>query len=174
MMLAAAGTSLKRTLQLDNLDQRITSDIYEWCYEIVGLYGHSFKPILEFALSVSAAMKDIGAKRPIGMFSWFLLVGGIIRGISPSIGGVVSKRQAMEGEFRRVHSRLIAHAEEIAFLKGASAEEQLLNDRFDDMVTLYGGHNLKYLSKKLFDEFLKFGPAGWRHIVHVRFCCDPT
>ena len=44
----SSSRSQKR-LQLDNLDQRITSDIYEWCYKIVGLYGHSFKPILDFA-----------------------------------------------------------------------------------------------------------------------------
>ena len=54
------GSSSSSVVSLDNLDQRITSDIYEFCFEIVGLYGHSFKPLLEFLLSLSAAMHDIG------------------------------------------------------------------------------------------------------------------
>jgi hypothetical protein len=37
---------------LDNLDGRITSDISEFASTIALLYGHSFKPILEFMLSL--------------------------------------------------------------------------------------------------------------------------
>lgn len=167
--------STSSTISLDNLDQRITSDIYEFCYEIVGLYGHSFKPLLEFVLSLSAAMSDIGPKRPLAMFGWFFVIGGIISVSSPRIGRVVAQKQAMEGEFRRVHSRLIAHAEEIAFLRGSDAEKALLNQRFDDMVTIIGGHNLKYLWKKMFDEFLKFqAPLVGGIAVHVPFLLRPS
>jgi ABC-type uncharacterized transport system fused permease/ATPase subunit len=155
---------------LDNLDQRIASDIYEFCFEVVGLYGHSFKPLLEFLLSISVAMNDIGAKRPLAMFGWFFVVGGMISVASPRIGAVVAERQEAEGEFRRVHTRLIAHAEEIAFLRGSDAEKALLNSRFDDMVTQYGSHNLKYLAKKVFDELLKFqAPLVGGIAVHIPF-----
>ena len=106
---------------LDNLDQRIASDVFEFSDEVVGLYGHSFKPFLEFVLSLSSAMSDIGPTRPLAMFGWFFVVGGMISIASPRIGTVVAERQATEGEFRRVHSRLIAHAEEIAFLRGSEA-----------------------------------------------------
>ena len=66
-------------------------------------------------------MSDIGPTRPLAMFGWFFVVGGMISIASPRIGTVVAERQATEGEFRRVHSRLIAHAEEIAFLRGSEA-----------------------------------------------------
>tara|TARA_B110000090_G_scaffold191507_1_gene224195 strand:- start:837 stop:1679 length:843 start_codon:yes stop_codon:yes gene_type:complete len=109
------------------------------------------------------------------MFGWFFIVGGVISVSSPRIGRVVAQKQAMEGEFRRVHSRLIAHAEEIAFLRGADAEKTLLNQRFDDMVTTFGGHNLKYLWKKMFDEFLKYqAPLIGGIAVHVPFLLRPS
>jgi hypothetical protein len=43
--------------QLDNLDGRITSDICEFANNVALLYGHSFKPILEFFLSLWEASK---------------------------------------------------------------------------------------------------------------------
>ena len=94
----SSSSSSSSVVSLDNLDQRITSDIYEFCYEIVGLYGHSFKPLLEFVLSLSAAMHDIGPKRPLAMFGWFFIVGGVISVSSPRIGRVVAQKQAIEGE----------------------------------------------------------------------------
>ena len=175
VMQSYGGSSGSGGLSLDNLDQRITSDVEQFCFEVVQLYGHSFKPLLEFVLSLSAAMHDIGPKRPLAMFGWFFVVGGIISISSPRIGSVVAQQQSMEGEFRRVHSRLIAHAEEIAFLKGSSAECALLNRSFDDMVTTFGGHNLKFLWKKMFDEFLKFqAPLVGGIAVHVPFLLRPT
>ena len=69
------GSSSSSVVSLDNLDQRITSDIYEFCFEIVGLYGHSFKPLLEFLLSLSAAMHDIGKAPGI---EWQLLGVGLL------------------------------------------------------------------------------------------------
>ena len=69
------GGSSSSVVSLDNLDQRITSDIYEFCFEIVGLYGHSFKPLLEFLLSLSAAMHDIGKTPGI---EWQLLGVGLL------------------------------------------------------------------------------------------------
>ena len=139
------------------------------------LYGHSFKPLLEFLLSLSVAIRDIGAKRPLGMYAWFLLIGGFVGAISPRIGVVIANRQQLEGEFRRVHTRLITHAEEIAFLGGADAERILLDQRFEDMVTSFGGHNLQLLIKKFLDQLLKFqGPLVGGIIIHVPFLLRPS
>ena len=109
------------------------------------------------------------------MFSWFFVVGGFLSAISPRISEVVASRQELEGQFRRVHARLISHAEEIAFLGGADAERNLLDQSFDDMVTVFGGHNLKFLMKKMFDQLLKFqGPLIGGIAVHVPFLLRPS
>ena len=41
---------------------------------------------------------------------------------------LVARQAALEAEFRRGHSRLIAHAEEVALMDGGAREEELLND----------------------------------------------
>ena len=38
------------------------------------------------------------------------------------LGRMVAREQALEGGFRHTHARLIAHAEEVALLKGAARE----------------------------------------------------
>ena len=49
-------------------------------------------------------------------------------------------------------------------------ERTLLDRLFEDMVTQYGGHNLKYLWKKMFDELLKFqAPLVGGIAVHIPF-----
>lgn len=39
----------------------------------------------------------------------------------------VAIEQALEGDFRYSHSRVIAHSEEIAFYKGADREKAIVN-----------------------------------------------
>lgn len=53
-----------------------------------------------------------------------------LRQISPPFGKYTSQEQALEGDFRYRHARLIMHAEEIAFYDGARQEKKILNDAF--------------------------------------------
>lgn len=72
--------------QLDNLDGRITSDIDLFCVKLAKLYGHSFKPILEFSLSLWEASKDLGLKRPLYLFGWSMLVNQLMAPLQPASG----------------------------------------------------------------------------------------
>ena len=53
---------------------------------------------------------------------------GTLRAMS-LLGPMVAREAALEGGFRHQHARLIAHAEEIALLKGGEREKDLLNAR---------------------------------------------
>ena len=53
-------TAVLRDGGLDNVDQRIVADIDAFSREAAFLYGHSFKPILEFTLSLTEAAKELG------------------------------------------------------------------------------------------------------------------
>jgi ATP-binding cassette subfamily D (ALD) protein 3 len=60
---------------------------------------------------------------------------------------VTAQEQKLEGEFRYTHSRIITHAEEIAFYKGSDTEKQGANKSFD---TIYRHVETgKYLSRWL-------------------------
>jgi hypothetical protein len=48
---------------LNQLDQRIVKDIDAFSKISAKMYGHSFKPVLEFILTLFEATKDIGLVR---------------------------------------------------------------------------------------------------------------
>ena len=115
-------TAVLRQGGLDNVDQRIVADIEEFSRETAFLYGHSFKPILEFTLSLTEAAKELGYSRPLALFASQIMITGVLRSIAPRLGPMVAREAALEVGFRHTHSRLIAHAEEIALLGGGDRE----------------------------------------------------
>ena len=167
-------TSVLKSGGLENLDQIICGDIHEFCFALTGLYGHSFKPILEFALTLSTSVRSLGWVRPFALFGFMGMVGAWVRRVSPSIATVVADSAALEGKFRHSHSRLIQHAEEIAFLNGSSAELRLLNSQLSSMLETFAHFNILRLGKKIADQFLKFqGPLAGGIFVHVPFLNNP-
>jgi len=56
--------------------------------------------------------------------------GTILRAISPPFGKYTAQEQKLEGDFRFNHSRIITHAEEIAFYGGSEREKSLVNSAF--------------------------------------------
>lgn len=46
---------------------------------------------------------------------------------------MISKQQKLEGDFRFHHSRLLMHAEEIAFYRGWDIERHSVNESFDNL-----------------------------------------
>lgn len=159
---------------IDNVDQRVAADIAEFSKEAAQLYGHSFKPILEFTMSLSEAAKELGYSRPLTLFASQVVIGGVLRGMAPKLGKMVAKEQQMEGEFRHRHSRLIAHAEEVAFLRGADAERALLNKSLADMVGTQRWHALQRIKKSVADNIGKFqGLLVGGVFVHIPFLMRP-
>lgn len=128
---------------LDNLDGRITADIALWCREIASLYGHSFKPALVFVLSLYEASKDLGLTRPLVLFSWSILSNILLSPLQPNTGRMIVESQQREGDFRHAHSRLIGHAEEIAFLNGKDTEKTVLNAHMTVLLDTLGIHAQK-------------------------------
>ena len=127
-------TAVLRSGGLDNVDQRIVADIDAFSKEAAFLYGHSFKPILEFTLSLTEAAKELGYSRPLALFGAQIFITAVLRQMAPSLGKMIAKEQALEGGFRHTHARLIAHAEEVALLGGAEREIGILDDGLKNLV----------------------------------------
>lgn len=59
-----------------------------------------------------------------------MIVGfGFLRAITPNLGALTSKEQALEGAFRFLHSRLRTHAESVAFFGGGDREKAMVQVR---------------------------------------------
>ena len=163
-------TAVLRDGGLDNVDQHIVADIDAFAKEAAFLYGHSFKPILEFTLSLTEAAKELGYSRPLALFGAQIFITAVLRQMSPSLGRMIAKEQALEGGFRHTHARLIAHAEEVALLGGAEREIGILDDGLKNLVVTQRWHALQRIRKSVADNVSKFqGLLVGSIFVHVPF-----
>ena len=163
-------TAVLRQGALDNVDQRIVADIDAFAKETAFLYGHSFKPILEFTLSLTEAAKELGYSRPLALFASQIIITGVLRSIAPRLGPMIAREAALEGGFRHTHARLIAHAEEIALLDGGKREIEILDEGLDNLVVTQRWHALQRIRKSVADNVSKFqGLLVGSIFVHVPF-----
>jgi len=51
----------------------------------------------------------------------------------PPFAKMTAEQQQLEGEFRSHHSRIINHAEEIAFYKGSERENEIIDNSFNNI-----------------------------------------
>ena len=151
-----SAATARRLDGLDNPDQRIVNNIADYAKKLAHLYGHSFTPILNFVLSLAEASKDIGFTRPVALIAWNSAASILLRAVSPKLAPMVSREQVLEGDFRRSHGRLLAHAEEVAFLQGAAAEHHLLDRSLQAMTDARSWHALVRVRKDLADQLFKF------------------
>ena len=160
---------------LEGAEQRICADIAAFSRETANLYGHSFKPALEFVLSVVTAASEIGYGRPLALFATQIGFAAALQGLTPSLGRMVAREAELEGKFRSAHSRLTAHAEEIAFLRGGDAERSILNSRLTALVTAQRIHSLKRIRRTISETIGRFqGLLVGGVFIHVPFLARET
>lgn len=144
--------------RIANPDQRLTNDTEKWANSLSSLYLNTTKPILDIILFSRKLAELVGWQGPAMTFAWYGFSGFIIKTISPSFGRLTAIEQQLEGEYRAIHTELLAHSEEIAFYNGADWERINIDKGFNK---LYKHIDLT-LSKKfwmgIFDSMLvKYG-----------------
>lgn len=155
---------------LDQIDQHIAADIDNFSSAAANIYGHSFKPLLEFILSLREASKDLGYARVAAVFALNGAVGTALRMAAPKAGRLVAREAELEGTFRHAHSRLIAHSEEVAFLRGQAAERTILDETLQLLSDTKARHQLVRIKKNVYEQFMKFfGLLSGGVFVHVPF-----
>jgi len=120
--------------RIQNIDQLLTQDIEKFSDSLIHLYSDIAKPLVDIGLFAYKLGESIGVEAPIWMLSYFFFGGLFLRAISPPFGRYVAIEQALEGDFRYSHSRVITHAEEIAFYGGGEREKEIVNSSFDRIV----------------------------------------
>lgn len=65
------------------------------------------------------------------MVGWYAISAAVIKMISPPFGRLTAIEQKLEGEYRSLHTELLAHSEEIAFYNGADWERKNIDAGFD-------------------------------------------
>ena len=117
--------------RIDNVDQRVTTDVEEFCDQGTEMFCNIFKPTLDVVLHTTYLVRDVGIYGPVVLAAYFALAVAAKLLCTPNFKRMVKRRSELVGNYRTAHSRLIAHAEEIAFYEGAGRERSIIRQRFD-------------------------------------------
>jgi len=120
--------------RIENADQRITTDVNNFCNAVSELYSNLSKPLLDIVLFGAQLYVAVGPTAPLAMTNFYVLTGLFLKVITPPFGKLAAQQASLEGNFRFCHNRLITNAEEIAFYGGEKIEHGILNVRYDKLV----------------------------------------
>ncbi|KAA8906634.1 ABC transporter transmembrane region 2-domain-containing protein [Sphaerosporella brunnea] len=138
-------------------DQFITSDLPLFCDNAAALYSSLGKPFLDLVVFNYQLYRALGGLSFAGIMVNYIGSAWMLRKLSPPFGKLAAAQGRREGEFRGLHSRIIANAEEIAFYGGADMEQGFLDQGFRElkhlMERIYG---MKIRYNMLEDFVLKY------------------
>lgn len=119
--------------RIANPDQRLTQDAEKWATSLAGLYVNLSKPVLDMFLFSRKLSELVGWQGPAMTFAWYGFSGVIIKMISPPFGRLTAAEAKLEGEYRALHTELLAHSEEVAFYNGAAWERRNIDRGFNKL-----------------------------------------
>lgn len=135
-------------------DQRLTQDLEKLTSDLSGLVTGMVKPTVDI-LWFTWRMMTLTGRRGVSILYAYMLLGlGLLRIITPDFGDLVSQQQQLEGTFRFMHERLRTHAESVAFFGGGAREKEMIEARFEQLLS----HSELLLKRQwlfgIFDDFI--------------------
>jgi len=101
-----------------------------------------------------------------GLLANYFITATALRRLSPPFGKLKAVEGRREGDFRGLHSRLIANAEEVAFYGGADMEKMFLDKGFKELkVWMEGIYRLKIRYNMLEDFVLKYSWSAFGYLI---------
>ncbi|KAL2112737.1 hypothetical protein VUR80DRAFT_6619 [Thermomyces stellatus] len=147
-------------------DQYITQDLTLFCAAAANLYSSLGKPFIDLCVFNYQLYRSLGPLALTGLTSNYFLTASILRRLSPPFGKVKAVEGKKEGDFRSLHARLIANAEEVAFYGGADMEKQFLNKEFKSLKNFMEGiYMLKIRYNILEDFILKYSWSAYGYLL---------
>ncbi|KAH8700563.1 putative peroxisomal ABC transporter [Talaromyces proteolyticus] len=138
-------------------DQFITQDLTLFCASAAGLTSSLGKPTVDLIFFTYQLYRGLGPLALTGILSGYFTTATVLRKLSPPFGKLKAVEGKREGDFRGLHSRLLANAEEIAFYGGADIEKIFLTKSFKDLQRwMKGIYSLKIRYNMLEDMILKY------------------
>lgn len=147
-------------------DQFITQDLTLFCAAAANLYSSLGKPFVDICVFNYQLYRSLGPLALTGLLSNYFLTASILRRLSPPFGKLKAVEGRKEGDFRGLHARLIANAEEIAFYGGAEMEKAFLNKEFKSLKNwMEGIYMLKIRYNILEDFILKYSWSAYGYLL---------
>ncbi|KAL6877027.1 ABC transporter transmembrane region 2 domain-containing protein [Trichoderma novae-zelandiae] len=147
-------------------DQFITQDLTLFCASAANLYSSLGKPFVDICVFSFQLYRSLGPIAWIGLLSNYFLTASILRKLSPPFGKLKAVEGRKEGDFRSLHARLIANAEEVAFYGGADMEKTFLNKEYKSLKSwMEGIYMLKIRYNILEDFILKYSWSAYGYLL---------
>ncbi|KAH8163109.1 hypothetical protein CIB48_g5132 [Xylaria polymorpha] len=147
-------------------DQFITQDLTLFCASAANLYSSLGKPFVDLCVFNYQLYRSLGPLALTGLMSNYFLTASILRRMSPPFGKLKAVEGRKEGDFRGLHARLIANAEEVAFYGGAEMEKTFLNREFKSLKNwMEGIYMLKIRYNILEDFILKYSWSAYGYLL---------
>lgn len=147
-------------------DQFITQDLTVFCDSAASLYSSIGKPLVDLFVFNYQLYLSLGPLALSSLLANYFLTATLLRRWSPPFGKLKAVEGRREGDFRGLHSRLIANAEEVAFYGGEDMEKVYLDQGFRDLKGwMEGIYSLKIRYNMLEDFVLKYSWSAFGYLV---------
>ncbi|KAL4928537.1 ABC transporter transmembrane region 2-domain-containing protein [Aspergillus undulatus] len=147
-------------------DQFITQDLTLFCSAAAALYSSMGKPLVDLFVFNYQLYRSLGPLALSGILTGYFSTAVVLRKLSPPFGKLKAVEGKKEGDFRGLHSRLLANAEEISFYGGADTERVFLTRSFKDLQRwMEGIYSLKIRYNMLEDVILKYSWSAFGYLV---------
>lgn len=135
-------------------DQFITHDVTQFCQSAANLYSSLGKPFVDICVFNYQLYHSLGPLALTGLLTNYFFTASILKKLSPPFGKLKAVEGRKEGDFRGLHSRLIANAEEVAFYGGAEMEKTFLNKEFKSLQNWMEGIYLLKIRYNIIEDFV--------------------
>lgn len=147
-------------------DQFITQDLTVFCASAAALTSSLGKPTVDLIFFTYQLYRGLGPLALTCILSGYFTTATVLRRLSPPFGKLKAVEGKREGDFRGLHSRLLANAEEIAFYGGADIEKVFLTKSFKDLQRwMKGIYSLKIRYNMLEDMILKYVWSAFGYLM---------
>ncbi|KAI9829985.1 MAG: hypothetical protein M1826_005158 [Phylliscum demangeonii] len=147
-------------------DQLITHDVTVFCASAAALYSSLGKPAVDLVVFNYQLYRSLGPLALAGLLANYVATATLLRRLSPPFAKLKAVEGRREGEFRALHARLIANAEEIAFYAGADMERAILDRGFRQLKAwMEGIYRLKIRYNMLEDFVLKYCWSAFGYLI---------
>lgn len=151
---------------IEGADQFITQDLTLFCQAAASLYSSLGKPLVDIFVFNYQLYRSLGPLALSGLLANYFATATLLRRLSPPFGKLKAVEGKKEGEFRGLHARLIANAEEVAFYGGADVEKVYLKKAFKELRSwMEGIYNVKVRYNMLEDFVLKYTWSAFGYVV---------
>ena len=147
-------------------DQFICNDLTLFTASAASLYSSLGKPLVDLCVFNYQLFRSLGPLALTGLMANYIITATALRRLSPPFGKLKAVEGRREGDFRGLHARLIANAEEVAFYGGADMEKIFLDKGFKDLKGwMEGIYRIKIRYNMLEDFVLKYSWSAFGYLV---------